>query len=176
MRKVTYGVASSLDGYIAGENDEVDWLLWDEEVAAISKEFWKTVDTVLMGRKTYEVALKHGTSAYPGVQNFVFSRTLNAKQGSPVQVVAEDAALFVRRMKEESGKGICVMGGGILARSLIEADLVDEIVLNVQPVLLGSGIALFPPMQGRVRLELQECRVLVNRCVLVRYEVKHVCG
>jgi dihydrofolate reductase len=174
MRRVTYGVASSLDGYISGENDEVDWLVWDEEIAAISKEYWQTVDTVLMGRKTYEVALKHGTSAYPGVRNFVFSRTLTAKPDAPVQVVAEDPALFVRRLKDQAGKGICVMGGGVLAQSLIEADLVDEIVLNIQPVLLGSGIALFPPMRTRVSLELQECRVLVNRCVLVRYEVRHM--
>ena len=68
MRKVTFGVANSLDNYIARKDHAVDWLSWGEEVASITAEFWKTIDTVLVGRKTYQVALSSGTTAYPGVK------------------------------------------------------------------------------------------------------------
>src|SRR5262245_35566480 len=108
MRKVTFGVASSLDNFIARKDHGVDWLVWDEEVAAISANYWQTIDTVVMGRKTFEVALAHGTSAYPGVKNFVCSRTLAQSAANEVEVVSEDAAGFVRKLKEREGKGICV--------------------------------------------------------------------
>ncbi len=78
MRKVTFGGANCLDNFFAREVDAVDWLMWGEEAAAVMTDYWKTIDTVLMGRKTYEVALRRGYSsaAYPGVQMYVFSRTL----------------------------------------------------------------------------------------------------
>jgi len=69
MRKVTFGGANSLDNFIARTNDDVSWLKWNKEVTAISKEFWKTIDTVVMGRKTYEVSVKLGGGAHPGVKN-----------------------------------------------------------------------------------------------------------
>jgi dihydrofolate reductase len=173
MRKVTFGVANSLDNFIAGEDHGVDWLLWDDEVAAVTAEFWKTIDTVVMGRKTYEVAVRMGTPAYPGVENYVFSRTLPAGPGNGVEVVAEDAAGFVRRLKETAGQGICVMGGGELAQSLLEADVIDEIGLNVHPVILGSGVPLFLPMSRPVDLELLASRPFPNGCLYVTYRVKH---
>jgi dihydrofolate reductase len=173
MRTVTFGVANSLDNFIAREDDGVDWLLWGDEAAAVTAEFWRTIDTVVMGRKTYEVAVKLGTPAYRGVKNYVFSRTLPAGTAQGVEIVAEDAALFVRRLKADAGKGICVMGGGELARSLLEADVIDEIGLNVHPVILGSGVPLFLPMSRPVDLELRECRPFRNGCVYVTYGVKH---
>jgi dihydrofolate reductase len=173
MRHVTFGVANSLDNFIARKGHEVDWLLWGEEVAAVTAEFWKTIDTVVMGRKTYEVARKSGTTSYPGVKNYVFSRTMRESPDEKVEIVSEDAAAFVRKLKKRKGKGICVMGGGELAQSLFEADLIDEVGLNIHPVLLGSGIPLFLPMQRQVDLELVECKPFKNGCVFVRYRVKH---
>jgi dihydrofolate reductase len=85
MRKVTFGGANSLDNFIARKNDAVDWLLWNKEVAVIMKDFWKTIDTMVMGRRTYEVAMKSfgGDSvSYPGVTTYVFSRTLTQLLGS----------------------------------------------------------------------------------------------
>ncbi len=76
MRLVTYGAACSLDGYIAGPGHEVDWLKWSEDVAALTNALWARIDTVLMGRRSYEVAVSSGLTAYPGVQNIVFSRSL----------------------------------------------------------------------------------------------------
>jgi dihydrofolate reductase len=151
----------------------VDWLLWGDEAAAVMTDFWKTIDTVLMGRKTYEVAARSGQEGgYPGVQSFVFSRTLEKEPGGDVVVVRTDAAEFVRNLKEQQGKDICLMGGGELARSLFEADLIDEIGFNIHPVLLGAGIPLFHPMSRQIDLELQECRAFKNGCVYVTYHIK----
>ena len=172
MRKVTFGGANSLDNFIARKNDEVDWVRWNKEVEAISREFWQTIDTVVMGRKTYEVAVKLGSGAYPGMKNYVFSRTLKNSSNPRVEIVSEDVADFVRRLKQEKGKGICVIGGGVLARSLFEANLIDEIGFNIHPVLLGSGIPLFHEMSRQINLELLECKTLSNGCVVVKYKVK----
>lgn len=172
-RKVTFGGGCSLDNFIAGNKDEVDWLIWNDEVAEITKEFWKSIDTVVMGRKTYEVAARSAGSsgAYPGIKGFICSRTLK-KSPDPNSALASDAVQLVRDLKQQEGKGICIMGGGDLANSLFEAGLIDEVGLNIHPVLLGSGIPLFHHLDRKVRLVLKECRELGNGCVLVRYEVK----
>lgn len=172
MRKVTFGVGNSLDHFIARDNHEVDWLSWNDEIASISAEFWKTIDTVVMGRKTYEAAVRGGTTSYPGVKNYVFSHTLKESLDRNAEVVSSEAVEFVKQLKHRQGKGICVMGGGELARSLLEADLVDEIGLNIHPVLLGSGIPLFFRMKRQINLELLENRTLKNGCVYLLYRVK----
>jgi dihydrofolate reductase len=172
MRKVTFGVANSLDNFIAREDHAVDWLVWDDEVAAISAEFWKTIDTVVMGRKTYEVMLKSGTTSYPGVKNYVFSRTMKESPDEKVEIIEADVAEFTRELKTREGKGICVMGGGELAKSLFEARLIDEVGLNIQPVLLGRGIPLFYEMSQQIDLELLSCKPLKNGGVSVLYRVK----
>ena len=168
MRKVTFGGANSLDNFIARKNDEVDWLMWDAEVNDIVRKFWKTIDTVLMGRRTYEVA----GSAYPGVKNYVFSRTLPKSSHKSIELVSEDAATFVSKLKSNAGKGICVIGGGVLAKSLFEAELIDEIGVNIHPVLLSSGIPLFYEMPKQIDLKLIECKPLKNGCVFLKYKVK----
>jgi len=177
MRKVIFGGANSLDNFIARKDGTVDWLLFSKEVQEIMKDMWKTIDTVVMGRRTYEVALRMGDggAGYPGLKTYVISRTIKKPNSKKLFFVSEDAADFVRRLKEdENGKDICVMGGGVLARSLFEADLIDEIGFNIHPVLLGSGIPLFYEMSRQIDLELKECRQLPSGCVLVTYTVKHV--
>jgi dihydrofolate reductase len=171
---VTFGGANSLDNYLARPDHAVDWLRWGAEAAAVMADYWKTIDTVLMGRKTYEVAVRSGQrSGYAGVKNYVFSRTLHEDPGGGVTVVRRDAADFVRGLKQQDGKDICLMGGGELARALFEAGLIDEIGFNIHPVLLGSGIPLFHPMSRQIDLELQECRAFKNGCVYVTYRVTH---
>lgn len=174
MRKVTFGGANSLDNYFARKDDSVDWLKWTNEVASIMSEFWKTIDTVVMGRRTYEVAQRmgSGTGPYPGLKSYVFSRTIKPKPGSGVEIISEDAAEFVRKLKHQEGKDICVMGGGLLAKSLFEAGVIDEIGFNIHPVLLGSGIPLFHEMNRQIDLELLDCKTLKNGCVVVSYRVK----
>jgi len=176
MRKVTFGGANSLDNYFARKDDAVDWLMWSNEAASVMKAFWKTIDTVVMGRKTYEVGLRMsagGANPYRGLKTYVFSRTMKARADSDVKIVTTDAAEFVRHLKEQEGKDICVMGGGLFAKSLFEADLIDEIGFNIHPVLLGSGIPLFHEMNRQIDLELIDCKPFKNGTVMVSYRVKH---
>ena len=173
MRKVIFGGANSLDNFIARKDDAVDWLLWSDEVTELMKTFWETIDTVVMGRRTYEVAERSGMGSYPGVKTYVFSRTLKKPSDESLIFLSEDAAEFVRRLKNEEGKDICVMGGGVLAKSLFEADLIDELGFNIQPVLLGSGIPLYYEMSRQIDLELIKCQQLSTGCVVLTYKVKH---
>lgn len=168
-RKVTFGGAVSLDGYFAGPDEAIDWLRWSDDSAAASAASWRGVDTMLMGRKTFEFALRvgGGTGVGPKIRTFVFSRTLAEAPGA--ELVRADAAEFVRRLKAEAGGGILVMGGGELGSALIEAGLVDEIGLNVHPVLLGGGVPAFRPMARRAEFELVEARAMAKGCVLLRY-------
>ena len=176
MRKVTFGGANSLDNFFARKDDAVDWLMWSDEAAEVMTDYWKTIDTVVMGRKTYEAALKMTRgkgNPYPEIKSYVCSRTLKPGPGKGVEIIAEDAADFVRKLKRRKGKDICMMGGGLLAKSLLEAKLIDEIGFNIHPVLLGSGIPLFHEMKRQINLELLDCRRFKNGCVYVLYRVKH---
>lgn len=184
MRKVIFGGANSLDNYFARKDDSVDWLLWGDEAAEIMKTHWKRFDTMLLGRKTYEVALKMSpppkksakkekSELHPGIKSYVFSRTLKAAAHDDVEIISEDAAGFVKTLKEQGGKDICLMGGGDFAKTLFEAGLIDEIGFNIHPVLLGSGVPLFHEMNRQIDLELIECRPFKNGCVYVSYRVKN---
>ena len=183
MRKLTLGLATSLDNYIARKDGGADWLRWNKEVAEISAKFMKTVDALLIGRKTYEVMLASGQTSYPGAKNYVFSRTkkhvtsikqrLSEKTEKNVELITSNAADFVQRLKQEKGKGIALFGGGELAKSLFEADLIDEIVLNVHPIILGSGIPLFHEMKQQIDLQFLSARPLKNGGVVLSYRVEH---
>ena len=180
MRKVTFGGANSLDNYFARKDGAVDWILWGDEAAAVMKDYWKKFDTILMGRKTYEAALKYTktkskskSNPYLGIKSYVFSRTLKQGKDKSVTIVSEDAVGFVRQLKNEKGKEICLMGGGDFAKTLFEADLIDEIGFNVHPVLLGSGIPIFYEMNRQIDLELIECKPFKNGTVMLSYRVKH---
>jgi len=185
MRKVTLGLANSLDNYIARKDGGYDWLRWNKEVAEMSAKFMKTIDALLIGRKTFEVMLAAGQTSYPGARNYVFTRSPSkaasmtkamAKHKRPdrkVEIITQDAAEFVSKLKQTKGKGIVVFGGGELAKSLFEADLIDELVLNIQPVLLGAGVPLFHEMKRQIDLELLQSRALKDGGLTVSYRVKH---
>ena len=176
MRKVTFGGASSFDNHFARKDHSVDWLMWSDEAASMMTDYWKTIDTIVMGRKTYEVGLKMSkgkSNPYPGIKSYVFSRTLKPGKQSGVEIIQKDAVAFVRDLKGQEGKDICVMGGGDFAKTLFEANLIDEIGFNIHPVLLGSGIPVFYEMKRQIDLELLTCKPFKNGCVAVTYRVKH---
>jgi dihydrofolate reductase len=157
MRKVVYGGAMSLDGFIAGPNGEYDWIVMDPDmdfVAAMAR-----FDTFLIGRKTFEVMRRAGDAAppTPGIRHFVFSRTLRAED-CPYPL-SDDAERVVADLRPQPGKDIALFGGGELFRSLLAAGLVDEIAMAVIPVLLGGGIPLLPSPAGRATLKLKTQRV-----------------
>jgi dihydrofolate reductase len=176
MRKVIYGGACSLDGFLTDRDGGIDWLRFSKDVEAIMRQSWATTDTMLLGRKTWEFASSQpgpeDTSAFAGIKSYVFSRTLKSIPDKKAQLVTSDAGAFVKKLKSEPGKDIIVMSGGNFATSLLQAGVIDEIGLNVHPVLLGAGPPAFLDAGARVNLELTECRQLEGGCVFVRYAVK----
>src|SRR5215831_9628878 len=171
MRKVTYGGAVSLDGFLAGMDGSMDWLHFSKDVQEIMTNYWKGLDTILMGRKTYAFAAAQAASTgenpkkqtrrrEQAIRTYIFSHTLKAIDQPGVHLVAGDAIQFVRNLKRGPGGGICLMGGGELAQSLLAADLVDEIGLNIHPILLGAGIPAFRDPGQRVKLKLTHSRTL----------------
>jgi dihydrofolate reductase len=153
----------------------MDWLHFSKDVEALIATYWKTIDVVLMGRKTWSHAADQGGYGGGGsgeVKTYVFSRTMNQNPAPGVELVTTDAGAFVDRLKRRKGRGICVMGGGELARSLFQAEVIDEVGLNIHPVLLGGGVPLFPETRRRVNLDLLESRILDGGCVLANYRVR----
>ena len=183
MRKVKYLVANSLDNFIARTNGGVEWLFNDGTDYGMS-EFFGTIDCLLMGRKTYEFAISHTETGQKskktkrkasvswGMKSFVFSRTLKAGAADDFTIISENAGEFVRNLKNQPGKDIWLMGGGELAGSLLSEAVVDEIGLNIHPILLGKGIRLFADLTRQVDLELFSTQSHKNGCVQVDYRVK----
>ena len=149
MRKIVYSVAMSLDGYLAGPNGEADWIVMDPEIdfAGAMARF----DTILMGRRTFEVA---GGGSTPGVSTIVVSRTLRQEDHPSLTIIAEDVGGALSRLRAGSGKDIWLFGGGTLFRSLLDLGLVDTIEVGVIPVLLGRGVPLLPTRSQRTALTL----------------------
>ncbi|HJZ90869.1 MAG TPA: dihydrofolate reductase family protein [Gemmataceae bacterium] len=172
MRRIRYGVASSLDGYIAGPKGEADWIIMDPEIdfRAIYDQF----DTCLIGRRTFEGMArgKKKPGAMPGMKTFVFSRTLRQRDYAKVTIVGDNAQQVVAGLRAESGKDIWLFGGGLLFRSLLDAGLVDGVDVAVIPVLLGGGIPLLPPPAKLAKLRLTCHKVYKTGIVSLEYAVK----
>jgi len=167
MRKVRFSVAASLDGFIAGPNGEHDWIIMDSGIDF--RAFFASIDTVLVGRRTYEMAKGTGPSgAMAGIKPIVYSRTLKAKDHPGVTIHA-NAPESVAALKAQEGKDIWLMGGGGLFRSLLEARLVDTVELGVMPVMLGSGIPLLPGPFSICPLKLDSSKVLESGALMLRY-------
>jgi dihydrofolate reductase len=186
MRKIILGLGISLDGYIARKNGAVDWLSmdWDYDWTA----FFKTIDAVLMGRKSWEVALemtpkpkKKGKSKasnpYGAMETYVFSHTLETSGVEGVEIVSGNLKEFIENLKRKEGKNIWLSGGGELAKSFFNEDLVDEIYLGISPILLGSGLPLFHELEKEVPLKLVSCNTCRhkkedNAMIELIYELK----
>lgn len=181
MRKVVFGGANSLDNFIAREDGSFDWIMFGEETAELMKDMWSRFDCMVMGRKTYDVAAggsstkkskKPKKDPYGDIATYVFSRTLEPGGRDGVEFVSSDPGAFVKKLKRQKGRDICVMGGGEIGTALLEAGVVDEIGFNIHPVLLGSGVPLFHRMKKQIDLELAECRPFKNGCIYVSYRIR----
>jgi dihydrofolate reductase len=171
-----YGVAMSLDGYIAGSKGEFDWIPNDPDIdfAGIFSRF----DTFVMGRKTFEMtnqAYSYEGGAYPGtnIQKVVVSRTLRASDYPGVTIVNDNVADAIRALKARPGKNIWLFGGGTLFQSLLAMGLVDCIEVAIVPVLLGGGIPFLPSLASKASLSLESHRVYnKSGIVSLEYAVK----
>jgi len=171
MRRLRYQVAASLDGFIAGQKGEYDWIVNDRSIdfGALFKEF----DTAVMGRRTYEVlTAQGGNGSLAGLDVVVFSKSLPPTTSKGVRVTRDDAEDVVKALKAQPGRDIWLFGGGALFRSLLDAGLVDTVEVALMPVLLGAGIPLLPP-GAAARLELVDQKALPDSgIVALSYRVR----
>lgn len=169
MRKVILQLAVSLDGYIEGPNGEYDWCFTDQDYGM--SVFFKHIDSVFMGRKSYELLQRMGDFGIPGfhrLTQYVFSNTLNEVKPGAVLIKGNTEA-EVRSIKNEPGKDIWLFGGAILTSSLLNLHLVDEISLAVHPIILGSGKPLFNGINNKIALTLTDTKTYSSGLVSLTY-------
>ena len=172
MRKVILGVAVSLDGFIEGPNGEYDWCLTDQDYGL--SDFFKRVDTIFVGRKTYEMSLgmEGGDAGLPQFKEYIFSTTLsNVKDGAVL--IKDNIKNEVEKIKKEKGKDIWLFGGASLTTSFMNLRLVDELSLAFHPILLGSGKPLFQHIQDRINLTLLDTKTYSSGLVSLTYSIEN---
>jgi len=185
VRKVIYSILSSLDGFIAGPNGELDWVIIDEELHRYINDQESAIGAHLYGRRTYETMEAYWPTADKDPSNplyiiefariwqrmpkIVFSRTLQ-KVGENARLVKENIAGEINALKVQSSKDMEVGGAGIAA-TFMQLGLIDEYQLYVQPVILGNGIPLFQTPGVAVKLRLVEVHPFHSGVVQLRYHV-----
>ena len=173
-------VAISVDGFLARADGSVDWLdsprlKGDHGMG----EFYKSIDTIVFGRKTYEVALAFQARGVPGsafdarIRNYVFSRTLSPSNAPPaVEITSEPIKAFASRLRSEKGRNIWMMGGGGIIASFLDEGEIDEFMLHVIPVMIGEGIPLLAPRHRTVPLRLIDTTKYPDGVVQLHYAVE----
>jgi dihydrofolate reductase len=168
-RRVRYNVAMTLDGFIADPDGGYDWIIMDPAIdfAALFGEF----DTLVMGRKTFEVtASTEFMEMLAGKEVVVFSRTLKPED-YPGLTIADSPEITVRALKARPGKDIWLFGGGVLFRQLVDAGLVDTVEVAVMPVLLTRGLPVLPPGEQVRGLQLASSKTLPSGIVMLSYDL-----
>ena len=164
--------ATSADGFLARPDGDYAWL---EQAAGAPEaygaaEFFESIDTVVYGRKTWEIAAAAGQAAVPGMRNYLVSSTVTDAPG--FEIVRGDVPAFARRLRAESGKDVWLMGGGELYAAFLDAGELDEFYLHVVPILIGEGIPLVAPRHRTVLLALAETRAFPDGVVRMRWTVR----
>jgi dihydrofolate reductase len=168
MRRVRYQVACSVDGFIAGTDDGFDWIT--PEPTFDFEELYAQFDTLLMGRRTYEIVRGTGET-FRGKQIVVASRTLRPAQHPGIEIVGAGLEQRIRELRAQTGRDIWLYGGGELFAQVLAWGLVDTVEPAFIPILLGSGIPFLPSPAVRRRLTLVEHRSYPSGMVLLQYEV-----
>jgi len=175
-RNVIVHIASSADGYIAGPDGDLDWLTSRPAPKGFygMNKFMKSIDTMLLGRKTYDASLQMGGKFGSTDRYFVFSRHAPPAGTPPgVQFVNDPIGPFVSRLREQPGKDIWLMGGGELIASFLDEHAIDEFVISVVPVFIGDGIPLIARRHRHVPLELRKTEPFEDGLVQLHYHVQN---
>jgi dihydrofolate reductase len=172
MRKIIVYIAVSADGFIARPDGDVAWLDRPRPKGDYGMgRFYKSVDTVLMGRKTYDLVVKFGQEkGYAGKRNYVFSRSPH-KPSPYVEYVSEDAGKFAARLRKAKGKNIWMVGGGELIAAFLDAGAIDEFIIHVVPIFIGEGIPLIAPRHRLIQLKLLASKAFPDGVVRLHYDV-----
>ncbi|MEM8557994.1 MAG: dihydrofolate reductase family protein [Bacteroidota bacterium] len=172
MQPLIYHVATTLDGFIAHPDGSFDGFSWDEAVVTDFLSEIQQFGTVLMGRKTYEVGLREGkTSPYPFLRQIVFSRTMTSSPDEAIELVQGDMVRVTRRLKAEAEAPVWLCGGGEIAATLMEAGLIDEVVVKLNPIVFGNGIPLFGTVLQQTKLVLTDTKRYDCDVLLLRYAI-----
>jgi dihydrofolate reductase len=171
MRKIIYGVGTSLDGYIARLDGSLDFLHLRPSNYSMGP-FFKTIDVGLMGRKTYEVGVRMSGGKFEshGLRCYIFSRSLPEGERDGAIFVRDEPRRFVDELRQNKGKDIWLAGGGELTREFLKEDLVDELHLGIVPVLVGEGIPLFAPGFPQREFRLMESKTYSGGLIALKYE------
>lgn len=173
QRKIVVFIATSLDGYIATEDESLDWLFKVEgEGDNGYSEFYETVDTIVMGRKTYDWIKEKEKDNFPykNKKCYVYTKTLKGRN-QDVEFISGNVLDFVKTLKETNGKNIWIVGGGELLFFFIKEGLVDEYFITIAPTLIGKGIPLFKQFDNTIELKLLGIK-RYNQFVELHYEPK----
>jgi dihydrofolate reductase len=177
-RKIIVYIATSADGFIARKDGAVDWLDRPQPKGNYEMiQFWKSIDTILFGRKTYDMTVKfvkEGKATpdmFAGVKQYAFSRKPPKKVLYGFEFVKEPIRKFTERLRAEKGKNIWMMGGASIIGSFLDAGAIDEFIIHVIPTLIGEGIPLIAPKRRTVPLKLLSIKKFSDGVVRLHYEV-----
>lgn len=151
MRTIILYIASSLDGYVARENGDIDWL--PQSDTSGYDEFYKTIDVVIMGKTTYDQVLTFGEYPYKDKKSYVFTRNNSTARDENVEFVSNTDE-FVKDILSKLEGNIWLIGGGQIISSFVNNGIVDQIILSIVPIVIGKGIPLFQNIQKEMKLEL----------------------
>ncbi len=168
MRKIILFIATSLDGFIAGPNGEIDWLFTDGDYGF--NKMYSSIDTTLLGRKTYDLTLKLDPNVSRDKTNYVFAHHPPQKHPPQFQFVAENAVGFTENLKRQKGKDIWLIGGGELNTTMLNASLIDTMIVSILPVVLGKGIPLFTDDAKRTDFKTVGMKTYKSGLVQIRLE------
>lgn len=167
MRKIILNLAVSLDGFIEGANGEFDWCFVDQDYGMT--DFFNRIDTIFIGRKSYELISSMEGSGFPTFKSYVFSNTLDI-DNEEITVIKGDIVPQVIEIKNQKGKDIWLFGGSNLLTDFINFNLVDEMQISIHPILLGQGKPLFLNIEGRKKWVLKNVKTYNTGLVQVFYE------
>ena len=185
MRKLKLQVQMTVDGYIAGPNGEMDWMVWnwDDGLKQYVADLTEPVDCIILGRKLAEGFIPHWTDVasnpddpefsagkiFTDTHKVVFSRTLDKSEWDNTVLAKGDLVDEISRLKRQDGRDIIAYGGGTFVSSLIKHGLIDEFYLFVNPVALGEGMAIFKELDTKERLVLEASKAFSCGIVVLRY-------